>query len=204
MEQGRAVCADAGDDLHLQRAEELRDLFSRHDRGAIGLVDIRGDFGQGLGHGYSHGDGNPELLAHRGSEIVGDVAETLAPKGPEPVEPHETLVDGIDLDLRRVAPQDGEELVGHEPVVAEVGRQVLGLGQELPGLPHRHAGDDASALRVVGLGDDHGPVVGEHADGLPRQFRAPDTLTGSVEGVRVDVGDGVGPVGDEHGMKPMD
>src|SRR5512139_2358776 len=120
-------------------------------------------------------------------------------QGTQAAHVQECLVDGVFLDRRAVAPQDGKQLVGNLAVVTKISGEEHGVRQELPGLPHRHPGLDAGGLCVIGLGHDTGILAGHDAHWVPLEVGPAQQFAGSVEAVGIHMRNGTGPVGHEHG-----
>jgi len=56
------------------------DVTPRYQHAAIGLMDVGGDLGQGLGERYADGYRDPHLALDRVANVFGNLAETLAPQ----------------------------------------------------------------------------------------------------------------------------
>ena len=69
------------------------------------------------------------------------------------------------------------------------------MGAKASGGGSRHGGVDAELARLIAGGGNHPPAGGAaHDDGLALERRVVALLDGRVEGVHVDMQDGVGPV----------
>ena len=155
---------------------------------AVGLGDLRGNFGQVLGARYADRDRQAKLAPHpapdRARNFGGRAEQMRAPGNIG-----EGFVDGNALDQRREIVEHRDDRIAEPLVVAKMAADKDQVRAELARPEARHAARDPERLGFVGSGQHHAAADG---DGLAAQRRVEQLLDRGIEGVEVRVEDGGG------------
>ena len=157
----RGCLAHAPDALDRERVKK-RPLLPRRDvQEPVRLRRRRGHLRHNLRGREADGDGEPHLLAHLGSQALGDLGRR-APDVVEPANVKERLLHREALDHRRGAPEDLEEIPARSDVGVEAGGDGDDVRTELAGLLDVHTAANAAGLGLIARG---------HHDARPDRHR---------------------------------
>src|ERR1051325_10882623 len=188
-QHGLGRLADAGDLAHGEADQEALHLVGADHEAAVRLLPVRGDLGEELVGGDAGGGGERRLRADlaadrlRGLRGGGDAGQLL-----RHVEVR--LVEGARFDQRRVALEEGADLVRDGAVLFEIRRDEDAGRAEALRARGGHGGVDAELARLVGPGADHAPLARPADDHrLAAQRGVVALLHRRIECVHIDMDD---------------
>ena len=181
----RRHLAHAPELLHRQRVQEAELALGRDVEQAVGLRDPARHLGQELGAGRPDGDGEPDLVAHRGPQPDPDL-DRRAAHLPEAADVEERLVDRDAFDERRRVVEDREDGPAGLDVGLEPWRHDDRLRAQLASLATAHGRAHAERLGLVAGGQDHAGADDHRA---PPQLGVVALLDRRVERVQVGMQD---------------
>ena len=145
------LLADTPDTADWQRVEDGLFPFLRDDDETVRLLEIRSQLGQEFIRRNADRGDEARLLADLRLELLGISARRFHQEL-HAREVEESLVDGQQLDNRRIAREDGENLIRHRAVVRIVSLDEDALRAESLRPHDRHRRVHAKAPRLVGAG----------------------------------------------------
>jgi hypothetical protein len=184
--------ADARDDVHPHRPQQLDLAAGGHDPAAVRLRQLAGHLGHELGRRHADRGGEATRRgADRGAQVVDHLLQAHRVEGRHAVgrpEVDERLVQGQRLDQRRQRPQPGHHQRTGLPVRPEPARQEGGVGAAPARLVRRHRRAHPEHPGLVRRGRHDAPLA--HApdhDRLAPQRRLVALLDRREERVEVEV-----------------